>query len=183
MRRLAALPIALTCSLLVTAVLAGGAQAAPARLSLHVSRPAAGRLAARLVATDVRGIPGAWQVVLRGTDAAASRAIRVVISTGDEQFYGRVEVVAGSGASARVIARRSLDAWLGGGAQPARVCDPVLRACLSPSDIVLPADDNGTLGVTFSGLGRRAYSVAGAARFATDPFIFGPWVRTGTVRL
>ena len=194
MRRFAApplpLPISIALSLALATSFAGPAAASasyqPARVALNGDRTAPTRIVTSVVTTDTRGVSGAWRVTLSIPGATAARSLRVTLTTGDEQFYGRIEVVAGTGSTARVVAHRTLDRWLAGGAAPAPLCDAVLQACVSVADVTVPDNGNGTLGVAFSGLGlgRGAYAVTGAARFAASvAFVYGPWFSTGSLAL
>ncbi len=180
MRRLAALPL----SLILVIALAGSTLASAPRLVLTAARPALDRLTVTVTTTDVRGAAGVWRVELRGTGAAAGQALRLTIVTGDTQLYGTVDLLTTRNGTTRVVARRSLDDFLAGGPAGRRICSAALHACLSPATIVPPADGNGTLRATFTGLARGHYALVGSARFASSAaFDYGPWVRTGVLRI
>jgi len=157
-----ALPLALVAALLV---------AAPVAATGPVLRTAS--LADGHVQASVAGTirTGAWRLFVRRPGAA--QRLRVFIERGDIWWGGRVSVQRLVDGRWVTTERRSLDH---DGRLDRTVCATGIRACVLGGSVRPPRPGAQRLAATFRLRGGGHWTITGAVRQASEPFILGPWI-------
>ena len=118
---------------------------------------------------------GVWRV--RFVAPSGERRVDIVLSSGDIAWAGRVPVSQRLGSSWSLVSRRSLDDALAGGPAVAACSAGV---CWDSSNFRLPRDGDARFGVTVTLARDGTYLVSGAIRDASDAFVYGAWLTSGS---
>jgi hypothetical protein len=123
---------------------------------------------------------GSWRLEVKGVSGlAATRTLRVTVTTSDIAFTGLIEDLSTVAGKTRVLSHISLTGFLGNKTASVALRDQVLDLTVSSADIVLPHNGNRTLTVPFHGLAHSAHVwVRGSVRLESTAFVFGPWKMT-----
>jgi hypothetical protein len=118
---------------------------------------------------------GVWRV--RVVAPSGDRRVDIVLRSGDTAWGGAVRVSQRLGNSWSLVSRRSLDDALAGG-QSVAACNA--GVCWDTSRLRLPRDGDGRFAATVTLTRSGTYRVSGAVREATEAFVYGSWLTSGS---
>ncbi|MDP8904686.1 MAG: hypothetical protein M3N29_05120 [Chloroflexota bacterium] len=165
--RVAAVSVSLSLAVVLSA--ASLAQAAQARLAYS--------LVDDMLKASVTGSArtGVWRV--RVVAPGAERRIDFILRTGDISWSGVARVSRRDGGSWSIVGRRVLDGALAGGQQ---ISGCSVGVCWSTANFRLPRNGDARFGVKVELTRSGTYRIAGALRDASEAFVFGPWLSSGS---
>ena len=118
---------------------------------------------------------GVWRI--RFVAPSGGKRLDLILRTGDVAWSGVVKVSRKDGNSWSIVGRRVLDGALAGGQQVGG-CNA--GVCWSTDDFRLPRNGDAKFGVTVKLTRAGAYRISGAVRQASEAFIYGPWISSGS---
>ncbi len=118
---------------------------------------------------------GVWRV--RFVAPSGDRRVDIILRSGDIAWSGSVRVSQRLGNSWSLVSRRSLDGALAGGPTVA-ACNA--GVCWDSSNLRLPRDGDARFAATVTLTRSGSYRVSGAVRQATDAFLYGSWLTSGS---
>jgi hypothetical protein len=118
---------------------------------------------------------GVWRV--RFVAPSGDRRVDIVLRSGDIAWSGSVRVSQRQGNSWSLVSRRSLDDALADGTAVA-ACNA--GVCWDTSKFRLPRDGDARFAATVTLTRRGTYRISGAVRQATEAFVYGSWLTSGS---
>lgn len=124
-----------------------------------------------------------FRVDLSGVGTLSDRTLRFEISPTDLAWNSRAYVIETGGAHSFVVGTIDLRPFVGNPTAAVGFGDWALGADLDSSTIRAPRNGNATLRLIFNVKPGTHYRLSGFTRSAREPFIYGPWIGTGSVSL